>query len=200
MAEAPEDGVVSPEEDPPDPPDTSSLSQAKLYSILADPRRRNLVHYLKQSDEPKGVGELAEQLAAWENDKNPSEITSQERKRVYISLYQSHLPTLHKAGVINYDADGGLVTLSDDLSRRRIFVEIVPRNDIPWSVYYLGLSLVGVVILALAWLDVYPFRVVPDLVWGVVIIVFFAGSAITQTVLSRRRELGDPGPPPDLDA
>jgi DNA-binding transcriptional ArsR family regulator len=178
---------------------SGGLSQTVLYSILADPRRRNLVHFLKQTNEPKRIGDLAEQLAAWENGKDPGDITSQERKRVYISLYQSHLPTLDKAGVVEYDKDRGTVRLTDDISQHRIYLEVVPGNDIPWNLYYIGLTAAGLTLLGLAWLEVAPFGQVPELAWGLIILVMFGGSAFVKTLLTRRRELGDEGPPPDVE-
>lgn len=174
-----------------------ALTDDALYSVVADRRRRNAIHYLKQREEPVSVGELAEQLAAWENDKAIDDLTSQERKRVYISLYQSHLPTLDNAGVVEYREGEGTVTLSDSARRRRIYLEVVPRNDIPWNLYYVGLTLAGAVLIALAWLEVYPFVAVPDLAWAAVLLVMFGLSAFVQTYTSRRRELGDAGPPPD---
>ena len=48
------------------------------------------------------VGELAEGVAAIELDKEIPELTTDERKRVYISMYQLHLQTLDETGVVAY--------------------------------------------------------------------------------------------------
>jgi len=173
------------------PPETA-------YSVLADRRRRYTVHFLKQTDGPVPVRELAEQVAAWENDKPIDEITSQERKRVYIALYQSHLPTLAKEGVVDYDEDRGTVDLSDAMSGWEVYIEVVPRGNVPWYLYYVALVAIDTLLLALGYLDVYPFGRVPDIAWGAIVIVTFAASAFVQTYQSRQMRLGDAGPPPEL--
>jgi hypothetical protein len=58
---------------------------------------------LDDVETPHSVGDLAEAIAAIELDRSISELSSQDRKRVYISLYQVHLDTLEKAGAISYD-------------------------------------------------------------------------------------------------
>lgn len=176
----------------------AELTSETAYAVLSDKRRRYAIHYLKQAENPVTVRELAEQVAAWENEKPLDEITSQERKRVYIALYQSHLPTLDKQGIVDYDSDRGVVSLTEAMAARTIYLEVVPKGNIPWSLFYVGLVALNSVLLVLAWFDVYPFDVVPDLVWGGVVLTTFALSAFVQTYQNRRMRLGDEGPPPEL--
>ena len=173
-------------------------SSEALYGLLADRRRRYALHYLMQRGEPVTLRELAEQVAAWENEKPVDALGSQERKRVYIALYQSHLPSMDREGVVEYDADRGEVALAPAFADVDIYLEAVPRNDVPWSVYYLGLAAANALLLGLAFLEVAPFDRLPDLAWGVVVLVTFAGSALAQTVLERRMRFGDDGPPPEI--
>jgi hypothetical protein len=171
-----------------------------LYSALTDTRRRYVLHYLKQRDATVAVRDLAEQVAAWENDTTVEALTSQERKRVYVSLYQSHLSTLDDAGVVDYDKDAGTVELADGVRDVDVFMEVVGGSDIPWRRFYLGLVVVNAVLLGLVWLDLRPFTVLSDLQWAAVILSQFAVSAAIEAVMSRRMRLGDPGPPPEYDA
>lgn len=53
--------------------------------------------------------ELAEDIAAWEHDTSVKQLTSDERQRVYIALYQTHLPKLDDYDAIEYDQDRGIV-------------------------------------------------------------------------------------------
>ncbi|WP_144901279.1 DUF7344 domain-containing protein [Halobellus captivus] len=168
------------------------------YSVLADKRRRYAVHYLKQRGEPVPLNELAEQVAAWENNKPVAELTSKERKRVYIAMYQSHLETLSREGIVEYDADRGVASISDDFNQLEIYLEAVPSGSVPWSLYYVGLTVVNGLMLALAWFDFPPFASLPDLIWGTVVLVTFGVSAFVQTYQSRRMRFGDEGPPPEL--
>ena len=122
-----------------------------VFSTLSNPRRRHVLHYLKRSDGPVAIGDLAEALAAWENGRSVEEVTSKERKRVYTSLYQSHLPKMHRDGVVSYDAPRGVVELTPAAAQLDIHMEVVDANDIPWSQFYLGLSaLSAAVVLALS--------------------------------------------------
>ena len=185
-------------EEPVDSDGGGSVSSDVVYSLLADKRRRYTLHYLKQQQEPVPVRDVAEQVAAWENSKGLDEITSQERKRVYIALYQSHLPTLDKEGVMEYDSDRGVVSLSPSMADREIYLEVVPKGSVPWSIFYVGLVVADLLVLLLAWLDVYPFDLLPDIAWAGVILVTFAATAIAQTYQFRRMRFGDEGPPPEL--
>lgn len=185
-------------EDGPATDGEASLSSDDIYDQLANRRRRYALHYLKQAGEPVAVRDLAEQVAAWENDTTVAALGSQERKRVYIALYQSHLPTMDAEGLVAYDDEAGRVELTGEIADIDVYMEVVPGDDIPWDLYYLGLSAANGALLLLAWLDVRPFTAVPDLGWAVVVLVSFAASAFVQSFYRRRMRLGDEGPPPDL--
>jgi len=181
-----------------DPASRLALSSDAVYDALADKRRRYALHYLKQRSEPVTVRELAEQVAAWENEKEIAELTSQERKRVYIALYQSHLSTLDGEGLVDYDEDAGTVTQTDAFAGSDLYLEVVPQESVPWSLFYLGLAVANAVVIALAWGEIAPFDVVPGLGLAVVVLVTFGVSAFVQTYSSRRMRFGDEGPPPEL--
>src|SRR6056297_1412574 len=84
-----------------------------IFDLLSNPRRRFVLHYLKRVEEPVQLTELAAQIAAKENDVPVDELTSQQRKRAYVSLYQTHVPKLEEVGVVTYDADTGNVALTE---------------------------------------------------------------------------------------
>ena len=65
-------------------------------------RRRHIITLIEEWDEKVSVGELAEAIAAIEADKTIPEVTSEERKNVYISLTQLHLETLEENGAVTY--------------------------------------------------------------------------------------------------
>lgn len=72
-------------------------------TIIKNSRRRHVIAILDDVQSQHSADELAEGIAAIEMEKEIPEVTSQERKRVYISLYQHHLEKLHNAGTIVYD-------------------------------------------------------------------------------------------------
>jgi hypothetical protein len=178
----------------------AALSTEDVYEVLSNRRRRYAIHHLKQSDAPVDVSTLAEQVAAWENDKSPDELDSQERKRVYISLYQSHLPTLEKRGLVEYDDDRGLVELTDAVANAKVYLEVVPGENVPWSYFYLGASLVSALLVGLRYLEVGVLENVSPLAIAAIITLLFGGSAVLQTIQTGRMKLGDEGPPPELRA
>jgi len=62
----------------------TDVSEDELYKVLANQRRRFAVHLLKrESGDRVEIGEMAEQIAAWENEVDVTEITGSDRKRVY---------------------------------------------------------------------------------------------------------------------
>ena len=178
----------------------SEFSTGDIYEVLSNRRRRYAIHHLKQTDGPVDVSTLAEQVAAWENDKPVAELDSQERKRVYISLYQSHLPTLEKRGLVAYDDDRGIVELTDSIANAEVYLEVVAGENVPWSYFYLGLSLVSGLLIALTYLEVGILESVPQIAIAGVITLLFAVSAVFQTVQTGRMQLGDEGPPPEIRA
>lgn len=182
-----------------DPGDISTtLSTEDIYEILSNRRRRYAIHYLKQVDEPVDISTLAEQVAAWENAKSIEQLDSQERKRVYISLYQSHLPTLEKRGLVTYDEDRGIVELTDSIANTQIYLEIVAGQNVPWSYFYLGLSLFSGLLLGLSYYEIGVIADISSIVIAGVITLLFGISAVLQTIQTGRMQLGDEGPPPEL--
>lgn len=89
-----------------------------LTGLLSSSRRRRVVRILCEQTSSTGVGgeleigDLAESIACRENDCSSAELTSQQRKRVYVGLYQAHLPKLDAENVIRFDDEAGAVTTS----------------------------------------------------------------------------------------
>ncbi|MGQ4554359.1 DUF7344 domain-containing protein [Halobellus sp. GM3] len=159
----------------------------ELYDLLSNHRRRYVIHFCKRADGPVTLSDLAEQVAAWEQDKEIAELTSAERKRVYTSLQQTHLDRLADAGIIDYDGDE--IVLTEDAEELDIYLDIVPAKSIPWGVYYLGLSLLAGVVLAGIWLDLVPTETIPVVGWATIVFAAFLFSSIAQVVQNRRYRL-----------
>lgn len=79
------------------------------FEVLSNRRRRYVVHHLLQCDETVDLRSLSRQVAAWENRKPLEEVSAEERRRVYNSLQQFHLPKLRDVGVVFYDSDRGTI-------------------------------------------------------------------------------------------
>jgi hypothetical protein len=123
------------------------LSQDTLFSLLSNPRRRFVLQYLNRTNDAVTLQDLATEVAAWENETDPENLTDKQQKRLYVSLYQTHIPKLEDAGIIKYDSDSGEITLTDQAGDLNMYLHgDVEESRRPWERYYLGLALAGVVV------------------------------------------------------
>lgn len=51
------------------------------------------------------LSDLAEVVAARANDCLIEDVSKDQRKRVYVSLYQTHLPAMEKVGALDFDLE-----------------------------------------------------------------------------------------------
>jgi len=130
--------------------------------------------------------ELANELAAWENGVDVDEITERQRKRVYVSLYQTHIPKLEEAGIVSYDADSGEVRLRSRMRRLSPHLETDER-EFPWQLLFLGLSAASLLFYLAVLGGVPGFAAISQTVAVAVIVVAFAVTAVAQYVATRRR-------------
>ena len=171
-----------------------SPNRGDIFDLLSNHRRRYAIHHLKRTDDRVELGDLAEHVAAWELDKNVQALTSAERKRVYTSLQQTHLPTLERAGMIEFDDRA--IELTDDAKTLEVYLDVVPGDSIPWGVYYLGLSVVSAVVMGGLWLELVPTGTIPELGWATFVVALFTISAIVHVLENRRMRLGEGERPP----
>lgn len=84
-----------------------------LFEILASQRRRYILHCLRKHDSSLALADVADEVAVYENESNITDISAEEIKRVYISLYHTHIPKLAEQGLVTYSQERDLVTLSE---------------------------------------------------------------------------------------
>lgn len=89
--------------------ESDALPKDELFHILSSQRRRHVLRYLAEHGDRVDMRDLAEQVAAWEHDTTVENLHSDQRQRVYIGLYQVHLPKLDDYGIINYNKPRGIV-------------------------------------------------------------------------------------------
>jgi hypothetical protein len=99
------------------------LSKDTLFEILKNRRRREALAYLKLNGGTAKLGEMAEYIAARENGVELGALSSSQRKRVYIGLYQCHLPKLATAGVVDFDKNRGDVALRPQASQLDVYLD-----------------------------------------------------------------------------
>jgi len=174
--------------------DESDLQRDEIFDLMSNHRRRYAIHYCKQTDGPVSLSDLAEQVAAWEYEKDVAELTADERKTVYTSLQQTHLPRLDRAGVVTFE--NGDVELTEQVEQLDIYLDIVPEGSIPWGMYYLGLSVIASLVIAALWADLLPTDSIPMLAYPTLLVALFAVSAAYHAVLNRRYRFENLDQPP----
>ena len=180
--------------------DSTELSRDAIFSMLSNQRRRYVIHYLKQHPERVTIRDLSQQIAAWENGVSVEALTYKQRKRVYTSLHQTHLPKLDDSGVVDYDRDRGIVSLNDRSRELEMYLEVVRSDDVPWSTYYFGLSVIAGAVVLLAWVGLPPFAAVPGLAYATLFAVVLSLSALVHVHYTRRMRLGDGDTPAEAQS
>jgi hypothetical protein len=120
----------------------TELSNDELFRLLSSSRRRYIIYLLYKEGGSMSLNDLATRIAAEENDKPVAEVTDSERQRVYISLYQTHLPKLEDADVVEYDEDERVVSPTSEIIDEGFFFTDLPEPR-PWYQYYAALGVVG---------------------------------------------------------
>lgn len=169
------------------------LTTDEVFHILQNERRRRILAYLRENDEGDGVDmrDIVEWVAAREHDTTVNALRSKERQRVYIALYQSHLPKLDDYGLINYNQRRGWVSLTDAAESVFPYLggdgdetddETSANNTRAYDVAALG---GGTLLLAGAWLNVPLVASVGDLVIGTLIFALFAAAMMGGAIADR---------------
>jgi len=158
---------------------SSELSLDVMFEVLKNERRRFVLRYFDENEGPVALGDLAEHVAAWENDKPVRELSSGERKRVYVGLYQCHLPKMDDAGIVDFNRNRGRIELGPNADLLDEYLETETEPERPWPRYYLGIAAAGSVLFTAGQVGLYPFEWVTSLVVALVIAAF-AGCALVH--------------------
>ncbi|MFC7157899.1 hypothetical protein ACFQPA_21420 [Halomarina halobia] len=139
-------------DEPSSPTDSADAGSEKLpldtvFEILKNRRRRDILQYLWEHDGSANIGELAEHIAAMENGIEVNALSSAQRKRVYIGLYQCHLPKMDDAGIVDFDKHRGTIELREVAEQLTPYltVQTDTTDRVPRSNLYVGLA-VGVLV------------------------------------------------------
>lgn len=106
----------------------SEIEMDQVFGVLKNKRRRYVLKFLSSAEGEITLSDLAEQIAAWECDKEVSQISSQERKRVYVGLYQCHLPKMADVSAITYNKQRGKIEHGEHFD---LFEHYLPREQTP---------------------------------------------------------------------
>lgn len=166
--------------------DAGALSPDAVHQLLSSRRRRDVLQYLKNVEAVTTIGDLVVRIAAWEHDVPVEEVTAEQRKRVHISLYQSHLPKLAAEGVIDYDRDRGRIGLAEGGDELVVYLEDGDRVIHDWSQYYLALACLSLGVVGLARLGVSPFSTLSGMGYAALFSAGLLGLSVVHRYRSRR--------------
>jgi hypothetical protein len=173
------------------------LSFDEVFDLLSNHRRRCVLHCLQQNGEQATLGDLADRIAAWENDIEMEKVSYNERKRVYTSLQQVHLPRMDDLNVIEFDDREGVVETGPAADDLDVYLEVVQGRDVPWSVFYLGLVVFDACLVGAGTLGIPVLSLVSPTGWTVFVLTTFLVSALANLYLARTgMRLGKTRKPP----
>ena len=150
------------------------LPKDKVFEILKNSRRRRVLLYLKENGGDASLGELAEHIAAIENDCSPRAISSSQRKRVYVGLYQCHLPKMDGMHIVDFEKNRGTIELGANATQLDPYLE--ETEELAWSRIYFGITVLSIGLMALSFLVSAPLGVAPLVILGVLLV----GMAVTS--------------------
>lgn len=176
---------------------SESLSEATIYEILSNRRRRYTVHLLKRSD-TVDVTELSRQITTWERDIPREEVSYKDQKSVYTALRDTHLPLLVDHDLIRYDEEANVVEATSGLSALEVYVEALGATEIPWGYYYLGIASISVLLFAAVVVGVPGLATVGPLGVSVFTIAAFGVSGGVHYYYGNRSRLGNLEHPPEV--
>lgn len=88
----------------------TNLTSDVILDAISNRRRRHIIRVVADHGRAMRIGELSERVASIENGRPAIELNARDRKRVYVALYQVHLPkTLGRHGIVEYNEDRGYI-------------------------------------------------------------------------------------------
>ncbi|WP_135536370.1 DUF7344 domain-containing protein [Halostella pelagica] len=105
---------------------TDTISPDAIYELLADRRRRITITCLNEYGN-LALADLAEEVASQEQNASITEVSEEEVRRVYLSLWHSHIPKLAEVDVVAYCQNRDIVQQSENAEQ----VERIRRRETP---------------------------------------------------------------------
>lgn len=91
----------------------TAMSVYEIRHLLSNERRDIIIRELIANDGQVEFDELRDALCQALHGVPIDEVESEERHRLYISLYQTHLPKLKGEGVVTYEKRSGTISWGD---------------------------------------------------------------------------------------
>lgn len=115
------------------PTESIALSTETVCELISNARRRAVIRRVAALDPEESVqmGDLARAIAGEEHDIAPAVVSAEQRKTVYVSLLQNHLPKLDDACVVKWNDRSGDVAHGRSVNELAALVESIERACVP---------------------------------------------------------------------
>lgn len=130
------------------PTKNHELSENEIFDVLSSDRRRFVLSYLLENEGTAKLNDLARELGAHEYETSPDELTDTQRRRLYVSLYQTHIPKMENYHIVEHDADSGVVSATELAREVDQYCGPCTDDGLPWTLIYLGLATAWLVLIA----------------------------------------------------
>lgn len=87
-----------------------------ILETLASQRQRYALQILHEYETSLALADLAEEVAIREHNLPITEISAEEVKRIYMSLYHNHIPNLEDATLVRYSQDADRIALGESIA------------------------------------------------------------------------------------
>lgn len=167
-----------------DDPAVEVLGKDTVFELLKNRRRRDVLRFLRENDGQATLSDVAEFVAARENDIPEGQLSSKQRKRVYVALYQCHLPMMDRAGVIDYNRARGTLVQKPEADQLAEYLTDRVQGSERWSHYLTVTGLGGLLYLFGTLL------VGPGSIFATGTVVGLVAAILALSVLDGREALG----------
>jgi DNA-binding transcriptional ArsR family regulator len=140
------------------------LPESDVYTVLSNRRRRDTLETLLRTQDEVTVRELSEIIAAKEAGERPA--PRDVRESVYVSLHQTHLPTLDEHGLVEYDQDRKLVRSNRRARDVGPYLDVRTAVGVSWVGVYQWLGIVGLCAMVATIADLPVIGMLPPLLVG----------------------------------
>ncbi len=158
----------------------TDLASVDIHDVLSNERRQMTIELLRQQESSMTARELSEQIAEQETGESPP--PRNIRQSAYVSLHQTHLPKLDDLGIVDYDQSAKTVELNERAEQVSVYLETVPKYGLSWGEYYVGMAVVGLLLVAGAEMGVPWLSAIGVSGWAMMVFALIGVSGAYQTV------------------
>lgn len=102
-----------------------------IFDLMSEERRRYVLYYLEQQSDAVPVSDVAEQVAAWENNPDSAPGGLDQYYGLQVDLMHNHLPKAAELAYIEYDPDEQTVELTGSDQKYRAILKVAKRLERP---------------------------------------------------------------------